>query len=120
MAFADPQSVTIATVAISLPRTSTGVGSSVYTSADGLTVLTPSSSYGKRTRRSLRLTSSKIAADPFTSGINQSYSMSAYLVLDTPILGYTPTEQLDVAEGLLTYLSASSYAAVVKLIGGEN
>jgi len=92
MAFADPQSVTINAVAISLPRTSSGVNLGAFTSNDGLTKLDVADQYGKRTRRTLRLTSSKIAADPLIAAQNIRYSMSAYLVVDTPITGYTVAE----------------------------
>jgi hypothetical protein len=65
MAFADPQSVTISAVTSSLPRVSTGQGTSEYLSADGLIKLSASNAYGRRTRRVLRLDHSKITADPF-------------------------------------------------------
>lgn len=120
MALSDPQSVTIDGVAISLPRTSAQANASQYTSADTLTSLVVSSAYAKRTRRTIRLNSSKTAADPFTSGLNLAYSMSAYLVVDHPIFGYTIAEEADVVDGLVAYLAASSGAVVLKLLGGEN
>jgi hypothetical protein len=120
MAFADPQSVTISGSAISLPRTSSGQNSGAFTSNDGLTKLSVSDSYGGRTRRVLRLDSQKVAADPLLSGVNNSYNMSAYLVVNTPKVGYTVAEAKAVVDALVAYLAASSGAHVTQLLGGEN
>jgi len=46
--------------------------------------------------------------------------MSAYLVVDVPITGYTIAEQKQIVDALIAYLSASSGAATTKLLGGEN
>lgn len=121
MSFADPQSVTISGVTTSLPRVIAGENKGQYQSNDGLISLLASSAYGRRTRRTLRLNHSKIAADPLLSGVNKSYSMSAYLVVDSPpLVGYTVTEQLAVVTGLVTAISATSYALATKLLGGES
>lgn len=120
MAFADPQSVTIATVATSLPRTGSGASSGSFATADGTVKLSVSSSNGKRLRHVIRLDFSKIAADPFLAGQNNQVSMSAYLVLDVPKQGYTVTDQQNNAKALVDYLSASSNARILQLIGGEN
>lgn len=120
MAFADPQSVTINAVANTLPRVSSGVNSGSFSSNDGTVALSVSSAYGKRTRRTIRLDHSKIAADPFTSGLNQKYSMSTYVVIDVPVTGYTVTEAKQIVDALTAYLTASSGSVVTKLLGGEN
>lgn len=120
MAFADPQSVTINAVANSLPRTSSGVNSGVFTKDDGNVKLSVAHQYAKRTRRTIRLDHSKIAADPLISAQNIKYSMSAYLVVDMPITGYTVAEAKQIIDGLTAYLTASSGARVTQLLGGEN
>jgi hypothetical protein len=119
MAFADPQSVTINAVAQSLPRTSVGVNSGVYTKDDGNVKLSISHSYAKRTRRTARLDFRKIAADPLISAQSVLYSMSAYLVVDVPITGFTVAEQKQIVDALTLYLTASSGAKVTQLLGGE-
>jgi len=121
MSFADPQTVTISGTAISLPRTSTGDGNSRYLSADGRVQLSASSQYNKRTRRTLRLDHSKIAADPFTAD-NTEYSMSVYLVFDLPPkgVGYSATDALAVYQGFKTQITASSDLLVSKVLGGES
>jgi len=118
MAFADPQSVTIGS-AISLARTSFGTNSGIFTSADGLTKLSVSHSYGARYRRLVRLDSSKIAADPLLAGVNVKAGMSAYLVIDVPQTGFDAAGQLAVVGGLSTWLTASSSAKTVQLLAGE-
>ncbi len=120
MAFTDPQSVTINAVANSLPRVSSGQNSGVFSKDDGTVRLTVSHSYGKRARRTVRIDHSKIAPDPFVSSTNAKYSMSAYVVFDVPLTGYTNAEAKQVADGLVAYLSASSGARISQLLGGEN
>lgn len=117
---ADPQSVTpTGGSAVSLPATGRGIDSSVYTSADGNTKLTISHTFASRKRYVARLDFSKIAADPLISAQNIKYSMSAYLVIDTPITGFTVAEAMAQAGGLLAYLSASTNAKVTSILGGE-
>lgn len=120
MSFTDPQSVTIGASTISLPRTSVGQDAAVYTSADGLTKLSASHSYGKRTRRVFRLDASKVTADPFIPTTNVAVGMNCYLVVDLPKAGYTTTEQADVVKAMINNLSASTYAALTKFLGGES
>jgi hypothetical protein len=120
MSFADPQSVTINAVANTLPRISSGVNTGAFQKDDGNVKLTVAHLYGKRTRRTIRLDHSKIAADPLISAQNIKYSMSAYLVIDVPITGYTVAEAKQIVDGLTAYLTASTGARVTQLLGGEN
>lgn len=120
MAFTDPQTVTIATVAQELPRTSSGVDSGVFTKDDGTVKLSVSHQYGKRIRRTIRLEHSKIAPDPLISSTNIKYGMTAYLVVDVPVTGYSVTEAKQIVDGLTAYLTASSGARATQLLGGQN
>jgi hypothetical protein len=120
MSFADPQSITIDSVAVSLPRTGSGDGTGEFTSSDGTVKLTVATSNGKRNRHTIRIDHSKVAPDPFASGVNTSYSMSTYIVVDVPLVGYTLTEAQEVVDAFTTFLTSSSSAAVTKLLGGEN
>lgn len=120
MALSDPQDIIISGTTISLPRTSTGVNSSVYTSNDGLVKETFSHQYGKRNRHLFRVDHSKIAADPFQSTLNAKYSLATYLVVDVPPVGYTVAEAKAVVDGFLAELTASSGALITKLVGGES
>jgi hypothetical protein len=124
MSFADPQSLTISGVnagaAVSLPRISAGANASTYRSNDSTEQLLISHSYGKRTRRTFRVDFKKVAADPFASGINREYTLSTYIVVDVPTVGFTVAEQKAVIDGMLASLSASSGAKITSLLGGEN
>jgi hypothetical protein len=118
--FADPQSVTINAVATSLPAVVRAVNTSGYQSADGNVKLTVSHAYGNRNRRTARLDFSKIAADPLISAQNIKFSMSAYLVIDVPITGFTIVEQKQIVDALTAYLTASTGANVTRILGGES
>lgn len=118
LALSDPQTITIDGVANTLARTGMGVNSGTFSSSDGTVKELVSHQYGRRIRRTARLDHAKIAADPLTSD-NVRYSMSAYVVIDTPVDGYTVAEAQDVVDGLLAYLTASSGLVVTKILGGE-
>jgi hypothetical protein len=120
MAFADPQSITISGVPISLPRVSTGANKAEYLSADGLVKLSASHTYGRRTRRVIRLDHSKVAASMFVPSQNEMYSASVYTVFDAPRAGYTAAELLAIEEGFDALLDASTNLIVTKLLGGES
>jgi hypothetical protein len=93
---------------------------SEYTSGDGLIKLTASHSYGKRTRRLLRVDHSKLAPDPFRPAENVKVGMATYIVFDLPPAGYTSTEALAVYTGFKGLYTASTDALVTKLLGGES
>lgn len=116
MAFADPQTV----LTQSLARTSSGVNSGSFKKDDGTRQLDIGHQYGRRTRRVIKLTDTKIAVDPLVPSNNKPYSMSVSLVVDTPTTGYTVAEAKVIVDGLVAYLTASSGARVAQLLGGEN
>lgn len=120
MALADPQSVTVNGGAQSLPRTSTAANASSYTKDDGTVAMAVSHNYGKRYRRTARVTSNKITTDPLLTNVNVRVSASAYVVLDVPPSGFTAAEQKELLLALATWLSASTGANAAKLVGGEN
>lgn len=116
----DPQSITINAVANSLPRVSTGNHQSTYQKDDGNVKLIVSSAYGKRTRRTARVEYRKTAQDPLFPAQNTPYSMSCYIVVDVPVVGFSVTEQKQIVDAVTAWLSASSGANVTKLLGGES
>lgn len=120
MALSDPQSVTINTVANPLPRISVDRNASTYSKDTGDLKLAISSSYGKRTRRAVRMDFRKTAADPMFPAQNAPYSMSCTLVVDVPVTGYSVTEQKQIVDGLLAWATASSGANLTKILGGES
>lgn len=120
MALTDPQSVTIAASANSVPRIIDNPTSSVYTSSDGTVSLTVGTSTQKRRRTQVRVDLSKIAVDPYVSTINRKLTASAYIVVDSPLTGFTVTELKDLSLALSTWMTASSSANLVKALGGEH
>lgn len=108
MAFSDPQTLTIATVANPLARTGSSNDSGVFTKDDGSVKLSFQHTYNKRVRRTVRVDHSKIAADPLQPGTNQRFSMSVQFILDVPAVGYTNAEAKQIADALTAYLTASS------------
>lgn len=118
--FSEPQTLTINSVANTLPRVSSGVNAGVFSKDDGNVKLSVSHQYGKRNRRQIRVDFRKIAADPLATGYNKEYSMSTYLVVDHPPVGFSLAEAKQIVDALSAYLTASSGANVTKLLGGEN
>lgn len=113
---ADPQSVTVNAVAISLPRTQAGPTSNVYTSADGNTSMsTKQNTTASRFRREVRLSQQKVAADPIT-GLNKALGVSTYLVIDEPRSGFTDAEIGYLIDALKAWLTSTNYN---KVLGGE-
>lgn len=117
---AEPQSVTISGTAHSLPRVSSGVDSGKFATSDGAITESVSHQYGRRTRRTFRIDHSKYAPDPLFPSQNVPYSMSFYVVVDAPKVGYTVAEQKAVVDGFITQLNATSGALITKLLGGES
>jgi hypothetical protein len=120
MAFSDPQTITVNAVAQVMARTDQDP-QGVFQTSDGLAKepIGQANSGKDRNRRLLRFDFSKIAANPFDSTLNAIYKMAVYVVVDVPVVGFTVTEQKQVTDGFMTYLQASSGAAMLKLLGGE-
>ncbi len=122
MALSDPQSVTIGTIpgAVSLPRVNTGSNVGTFTNYDAKTTLKVQTNYAKRTRREARIDYTKIVTDPLVSTTNQIVSGAVRFNIDVPPTGFSAAEQKDLAVALLTWLTASSNANLIKVIAGEN
>jgi len=120
MAFADPQKVKIGASEKTLPRVNTGNFSSTYLSSDGLTKLTISTQVGKRKRHTYRVDVEKTTADPFIPADNVAVSMSTYVVIDRPLVGYSNAEALEVVVGMLNAAIESEDSDLVKLLGSES
>jgi hypothetical protein len=119
MAFSDPQSVTIGADTISLPRVSSGSGNGGFSSADGATALTIQNAYGKRIRRTIALTTKKLTSDPLVPSNNVAVNMMGRVILDVPVQGFTPQEQVDALVALFTELTKATNANLLKFVGGE-
>lgn len=122
MAFADPQSVTIGTTpgTVSLPRVNTGSDVGKFSNYDSKVNLEVSTSYGKRSRHIARLTYSKVVTDPLVSTTNVIAAGTVTLTIDVPPTGFSATEQKELVKALINHLTATSDAALIKLVAGEN
>lgn len=121
MAFSDPKTVTINSIAHTLPRVGVpGPYSSFYKEDSDAGKLTVSHRYGKRKQSLLRFDFQKTAADPLISSQNIIYSMSVSLTVDRPLVGFTVAEQKQVVDGVIGLLTATSGADTTKFLGGEN
>lgn len=120
MAFSDPLSITINAVPYSCPRVESGKNESKYTDSTGNVDLSAAHTYGKRSRRVLRVDFTKITADPFIPAQNREVSMSHYMVFDIPQVGFSNTEVKQVYDGFKAMYTASSDALITKLLGGES
>jgi len=120
--FTDPQSLTkTGGTAKSLPRTSSADNSGRFRTDIGDLQMDMSHSYGsKRDRHILRIVDTKTTADPLVTGSSFIASATVALTVDLPKVGYTITEQQAIIGALTTWLSASSGANPIKLLGGES
>lgn len=117
MALADPQTVTIATVATQLHNVGTDMGASAYQNDAGEVVLTIRHTSTKRTRHQARLQKSLITADPLVPSINTNVSWGTQLTIDTPKNGVTTAMAADIANALVLWATPANIA---KLCGGQS
>lgn len=121
MAFAEPQTVTVATVAKTLPRVGVPVGNfqGQFQMDDEAYRLDIGQSKAKRARHVVQLTARKIAADPLATSTNVEYLTKVTLTVDAPLTGFTTAEKKDLVVALADWLKASTNANTVKLVGYE-
>lgn len=117
--FADPQSVVIGGTTNSLPRVGSGLGQGAFQLPDSSVSLSISHSYGKRTRSVAKVTQKRLSVDPLTPSNNVPVSGSVYVVLDMPVQGFTADQKKDLLKSLATWLTASTDANNIRLVGGE-
>lgn len=115
--FTEPQTVTVNAVADDLRRIAFSPKGTFHNATTGRT-LSISQNNGKRNRRTVRLDITKTAADPLLDGVSRPYSMSAYLVIDHPLVGFSVTETEHNAQALVDWLDTAGN--LTKVIGGES
>lgn len=118
MALADPQSVTIATVAKSMARVLVNGTAATYANADETWKLMISHSTSKgRTRSMVKLVQRKVVTNPLDSTEQDYDELILHFVLDRPQYGFSIQEAKDIAAGLWTWADAT---AVGKIYGKES
>jgi multidrug efflux pump subunit AcrB len=123
MALTDPQKFKeVAGTEVTAPRVVSGDMKSVYSTSDGLNKLTlsTSESNNNRLRHLVRIDVEKLTTNIYEESKKQAVSMSVYLVVDRPKNGYSVAEAKKLVEGLVGLLSASTYSATEKVLGGES
>jgi hypothetical protein len=117
MAFADPQSITVATVAQSMPRIQANGLQSIYQKNDkGFTLKISHQESGQRIRSLVRVDERAVVPDPLTS-VNNWENLSVQLVIDRPLSGFTSTQVNDLVAALSAWLTSTN---VGKLYGEES
>ncbi|DAD50199.1 coat protein [ssRNA phage Zoerhiza.1_7] len=107
--FSDPLTITLAGTSKSFSRTNISGASSVYTeSSTGAYQLLISHFVGKRQRDQFRLNWNKVVSDPYATGRSFPVSASAFITLDTPLLGFTSSEKTDFVFGLADTITRAS------------
>lgn len=117
--FADPQTVTYATVAKSLAAVSRGNDSSSYKLNDSGVVYTMLLSHQfkpRRTRAVARLQRDAFASDPLAPANNVLASMTASFTIDFPTVGLTAADAQNLANALTAWATPAN---ILKLANGE-
>lgn len=116
--FTEPQTVTVSTVGKTLPRTAFGDRRGTFHSVtDGIKLLVSHNS-GKREASTVRIDFTKIAADPLLDGVSKPYSMSAYLTINYPSVGFSAAEIQANAKALNDWLAVAGN--LTKVVNGES
>jgi len=116
--FADPQSVTYATVSKSLPTIGRTDTQSVYRLDDSGTVYTLSISHQFKARNRVvaRLQRDAVVANPLNPTTNLVASATATFTMDFPSSGLTSTDAQNLGNALVGWLSSAN---LLKMANGE-
>lgn len=114
MAFADPQTLTVNSVAKTLAKILTSGTSATYQSSDGAYKLIISHQQSKkRIRTMVRVENRAIVTDPLTS-VNDYDTLTFFMVLDRPEYGFSDAQIGYVIAALMAWNDST---AVGKLLG---
>lgn len=120
--FADPLVTNVCFLSRTMPRVSIAGQSAVYKSPDGVGTVKVSHTTSKnRTRSLVRFEGPIVGTNPLTAA-NTTGNAVAYLVIDYPSQSvFTDTNGgvKEVAKNLMSFLTASSDAALIKVLGTE-
>jgi hypothetical protein len=116
--FSDPQSVTLNSVAQSLPKIEVGPRKGVYRKSDGTLQETISHTPTKngRVRSMIRLDQFAVVTDPL--GESDSDFQAVYIVWDRPNFGFTQTQVEQLTAALTGAVNVGG--VVGKIFGGES
>jgi len=114
----DPQSVTYATVAKSLPKTGSDSLSSTYRLNDAGTIYTlvVSHAFKARNRAVARLTRDSYVSDPLIPANSIAAGMTCTMTVDFPTAGLLPADAQSLVNAMTGWLTS---ARALQLINGE-
>lgn len=112
---AEPQVMTINSVANNFYKVAASPNSSQFVTSDGLkAITTKQNSTAKRFRREVRISQSKVAADP-VSAVNAMEGVSVYLVIDEPRSGvFTDAEINHLATALCAWQGTGNFTQLLR------
>jgi hypothetical protein len=120
--FADPITIGVAGTSKTFARTGISPTSGTFSYDDGAglvrNVIIKQNDTKARFRREIRVTQDSLFTNP-VSGITAPVSASVYLVVDEPKAGFVDGTLNDMVVSLTTFLTSSSGANTMKLLGGE-
>lgn len=117
---ADPQSITIASNTLTLPRKLTGTDLGQFRDSDNRIEVQTSAQKNGRVRTVVRLVQQKVTTDPLVSTTNVVVGDTIALTINRPSAGYSDADVLAQVKGMIAWLTASSDAVLKKIIAGEN
>lgn len=118
--YADPLTVTVNSVAKTLPRifSESGQPSTFKVGDDSFKLeISHSTVGGRRERHLVRLTQRLIGADPLNPALNVENKSNVYIVLDNPSVGFTDAQLGYLVQALADFIGDSTNKT--KFIGGE-
>lgn len=117
MSFADPQTITVNSIAKTLDRIKNEGMSSEYATADEAYKMRISHQESKgHTRRMVRVDQRVVAADPLSS-VNEYKTLGVYVVIDEPEYGFADVDIDYVVQALKTWLSSAN---VLKVLSNQH
>lgn len=116
----EPITLNDGTVDTIVNRIGTSPNGATYRSADGGVALEITHAYKRRNRHTIRLVHTKTVPDELVPTVNASKSMTIYLVVDTPTLGYDLGDISAVFAMFQGVLSAETGAAFTKILSGQS
>ncbi|DAD50040.1 coat protein [ssRNA phage Gerhypos.1_8] len=115
--FTDPQSITVAGSAKSLPKILDNGLKSTYQMSDlTFKLRIEHTETGQRVQSMVRLDQRAIVADPLTSA-NTYANLGVWIVFNRPLSGFTTTQINDLVQALCSYMTST---VVGKLVGEES
>lgn len=122
MAFPDPQSLTVGTTpgAVSCARTGSSDNAGAFTSSDLQYQLKVRHTPGPRYRHNAQFRTDQIVSNPLVPDQNMSVYATVDFTVSAPRNGLSTDQVVELAAALADWLTASTNANLVRLIGGEN